>query len=102
MNIKPRLSPPTALTTMSGEQSFRVWCHSPTFMEDPTPWRCVASFRFLQECLDYIAHLQDSGVDCVFQSPARTELVRHSDRRVVYVPENAVRSMYRVMDAVCH
>lgn len=86
MNIKPRKTPPTSCTNWDQEQVFRVWAESPSFMKDQTPWRCVACFRFLGDCLEYIASLQDHGVDCVFQSPARCEIVRAADQRVVWIP----------------
>ena len=84
--FKPLKEAPVDTSDWSDEQSFRVWAHSPPYMEDPLPWKCVAAFRFLQDSLHYIADLQDAGVDCVFQSPAHTDLIKATDRRVVCKP----------------
>ncbi len=86
MNIEPRESPPTERAGWDDQCSFRVWVNEPPYAEDPTPWRCAAAFRFLTECLNYIAYCQDCGVDVVFQSPAETKLIRATDRRAVFNP----------------
>lgn len=80
--IKPRKNPPTETTNHDHEQVYRVWAFSETWGH----WECVATFAFLRDCLDYIAGLQDVGLDCVFQSPAHTDPVKHTDTRVVYKP----------------
>lgn len=85
--MQPRKNAPTATTKGSDTLAFRVWACEPAYMEDVYPWKCVAMFRFLQECLDYIAYCQDGGSDVVFQSPAEVRLIRASDRRVVWKPE---------------
>jgi hypothetical protein len=77
------------LTIRDQPLSFRVWSRHPAYVEDPKPWKCIAAFRFLLECLDYIAYCQDSGSDVVFQSPAEIKLIKATDRRVVYKPESA-------------
>ena len=67
--------------------TFLVWAHSPAYMEDARPWKCVAAFHYLQEALDAIARYQDAGVDVVFQSPADCKAIKATDRRVVFKPE---------------
>lgn len=84
---KPRKTAPTVTSLSADEHAFRVWADYRVYMEDPNPWKCVATFRFLRDALDYIAGLQDRGEDCVFQSPADTRVVLATDRRVVYKPE---------------
>lgn len=88
-STKDRKTAPTARTTYDDQMYFRVWTESPSYLEDQLPWKCVAMFRFLTSCLDYIADCQDAGVDVIFQSPADTRLVKHDERRVVYRPETA-------------
>lgn len=82
MNIKPRKTAPAAKSSYDDVLSFRVWCYDDGFQV----WNCIVAFRFLRECLDYIASLQDAGIDCVFQSPADTRLVKHDEQRVVWKP----------------
>jgi hypothetical protein len=67
--------------------TFRVWSDKPVYEGDAKPWKCVAAFRFLTECLEYIAECQDMGLAVVFQSPADCRLVQPTERRVVYRPE---------------
>lgn len=83
-SIQPRITPPTDCTEWSCALAFRVWTKEPAYAEDPLPWKCAAQFRFLGECLDYIASLQDKGCDCVYQSPAHTRPVRATDSRLVF------------------
>lgn len=75
---------PTRTTSTDSPLPFRVWAHQPIYLEDTRPWKCVAAFYYLTEALDYIACRQDNGVDVVFQSPAHTNLIRWTDRRVVF------------------
>lgn len=86
MQTGPRVGPPTSheRTEHGDDLSFRVWGHNPAYVEDELPWKLLAAFKFLLECLDYIAYCQDSGSDVVFQSPAETKLIKATDRRVVY------------------
>lgn len=84
-----RKTPPTEQLKRDGQHmSFRVWANAPYYQEDPQPWKCVAMFRYLLECLDYIAHCQDEGCDVVFESPGETKLIRATDRRTVYKPDS--------------
>lgn len=70
--------------------TYRVWVNQPYYTEDPTPWKCVAAFQYLQDALDWIAeNVQDAGRDCVFQSPADCCEIKATDRRVVWRPEAA-------------
>ena len=78
---------PTDKTNLDDFQAFRVWVNQPLYTEDPKPWKCLAMFYFLSDCLDYIAGLQDISADCVFQSPADCRHVKATDRRVVYKPQ---------------
>jgi hypothetical protein len=87
MSLTARKTAPTAKSNWNDALSFRVWSREPAYMEDPAPWKCAAAYRFLQECLDYIAMCQDHGIDVVFQSPAETKLIFATDRRVVFKPE---------------
>lgn len=84
-----RKTKPTKTSKQEDFHAFRVWAHSPTYQEDPKPWKCYAMFRYLEDCLDFIAGQQDAGCDVVFQSPAHTKTIRSTDRRVVYRPEMA-------------
>jgi len=85
-NVKDREKQPTEKLPYTEDLYYRVWGEDRVYLEDPKPWKCMACFRFLQECLDYIAYCQDRQVDVVFQSPADCKLVKHTDRRVVYKP----------------
>lgn len=85
-SISPRRTAPTKTTLPGEEQPFRVWAHHLVYQEDTRPWKCMAAFYFLMECLEYVAYCQDQGVDVVFQSPAHTNPVLATDRRVVYQP----------------
>ena len=64
-----------------------MWGNDPAYLEDEKPWKVLATFRYLLECLDYIAYCQDRQHDVVFQSPADVRPIKHTDRRVVYRPE---------------
>ena len=83
-SIKPRKSPPTNKTTYDDPLRYRVWAQDQTYLEDVTPWKCVAMFSYLQEALDYIAYCQDMGAPCVFQSPADVRAYSPSDARAVF------------------
>jgi hypothetical protein len=72
--MTPRANAPTERTDAGEEQAFRVWAHQPSYLEDTQPWKCLAAFRFLQECLDYLAYCRKRGGDVVFQSPAETRV----------------------------
>ena len=85
--MKSRAKSPTSRTKGGDDLAFRVWLREPSYLEDDKPWKCVAMFRFLGDCLDYIAQCQDIGRDIVFQSPADTREIKATDRRVVYKPE---------------
>jgi hypothetical protein len=85
--VNSRKTQPTKRTAWGDALSYRVWGHDPAYAEDDRPWKCEATFRYLQECLDFIAYCQDRGHDVVFQSPAECKLIKASDRRVVCVPE---------------
>ena len=85
--IKPKSEQPTEKTDRDDEQVFRVWANRPTYLEDQDAWKCLATFNYLTECLDYIAYCQDNGSDVLFQSPADCKVVKASERRVVYKPE---------------
>ena len=87
MNIRPRKTAPTATASWDDVLAFRVWSQNKAYEEDPAPWKCVAAFQFLGDALEYIAELQDNGVDCVFQSPAHTSPVLHTENRVVWRPQ---------------
>lgn len=67
--MKPRKTPPTERTQYGDAQSFRVWAWDPGYQEDPLPWKCVAAFQYLQECLDYIQYCNGRSHDVLFQSP---------------------------------
>ncbi len=82
--MKDRKAAPTKCTDHNDALAFRVWANDPVFDTDPLPWKCVAMFRYLRECLDYIAALQDRGVTVIYQSPAHVSEVRPTDDRVVY------------------
>ena len=82
-SMSRRKKAPTATTSRDDAQAYRCWAYSETWGE----WECMAAFAFLRDCLDYIAGLQDGGVDCVFQSPAHTDPVKATDARVVWKPE---------------
>jgi hypothetical protein len=77
---------PRKTTTWDDAIGFRVWIHDPQTFYGDKPWRMIAGFQFLGDCLDYIASLQDRGVDCVYQSPAHTTHVKATDDRVVFKP----------------
>jgi hypothetical protein len=81
--VSPQACAPDWRTDHDDHLAFRVWAHDPAYVEDEYPWKCVACFRYLQECLDYVAYCQDRGSDVVFQSPADCRLVRTTDHRVV-------------------
>jgi hypothetical protein len=78
---------PTKRSSRDEVQSFHVWALTPSYDEDPQPWKRVASFVFLRDCLDYISDLQDHGVNTVFQSPADCVPVKATDPRMVYKPD---------------
>jgi hypothetical protein len=86
-STKDRKTAPQNRTTLDDTMCFRVWMHDPTFTEDERPWKCLATFKYLTCCLDYIADCQDKRVDVVFQSPADTRIVRHDETRVAWRPE---------------
>lgn len=71
----------------SDDQAFRVWAKCPSYEEDPRPYKCVASFRFLTDALDYIAAAQDRGVTTWHQSPTSNRRYGPEDTRAVYKPE---------------
>ena len=98
--FEPRESAPKDGADWADAQSYRVWSYDPSYIEDEKPWKCLAAFQYLTECLDYIAHCQDNGADVVFQSPAETKLIRAADRRVVYKPHPDVSAGMREKDAV--
>jgi hypothetical protein len=52
------------------EQAYRVWGRYPTYTEDERPWKCLAAFMYLDECIDYIRRCQEDGETVVFQSPS--------------------------------
>jgi hypothetical protein len=68
-----RRTPPTERSSWDDDHSFRVWAEYRVYDEDPLPWKCLASFKFLQECLDYIAYCNGRGSCVVFQSPAEVK-----------------------------
>jgi hypothetical protein len=76
-----------AVTCPNEPLTYRVWHHRPYYSEDPTPWKCVAAFQYLQEALDYIAYCQDAGSDVVFQTPCDCKAIKATDRSVKYRPE---------------
>lgn len=53
--ILPRETAPTETISRDAweEQSSRVWAHSPSYLEDPKPWKCVAAFYYFSDALDY-------------------------------------------------
>jgi hypothetical protein len=67
--------------------SYRCWMHSPSYAEDPKPWKCVAAFRGLTDALRWIAGCQDAGLDVVFQSPAECKLITAMEARAVFQQE---------------
>lgn len=81
--MKDRKTGPTAKTTYSNAQRYRVWWRHFNYDEDQTPWKCVAMFSFLQDALDYISASQDRGAVVVFQSPAGIQSYGPTDRRAV-------------------
>lgn len=85
--LRPRSSQPSECTSPDEELSYRVWGYCPRFEEDDQPWKCLAAFSYLLECLDWIAKCQDKGVTVVFQSPHETQLIEAGACRVVYRPE---------------
>ncbi len=82
--MKSRKDAPTKPTRREDCLCFRVWSHNPVFLEDTHPWKCTACFRFLGDCLDFIADCQDAKCDVLFQSPVDVRLFRHTDTRAVY------------------
>ena len=66
--------PPTRPTNGNDGLSFRVWAHCPVVIEDKKPWKVVAEFRYLLECLDYLDYCHKRGVSVVFQSPKGVEV----------------------------
>ena len=97
--FEKRATAPTEQSQFGEAQSYRVWSYDPSYLEEPLPWQCVAAFKYLTECLDYIAYCQDKGADVVFQSPADTKLIRASDRRVVYKPKSdAVDALEQIIN----
>ena len=87
--MQPSKNAPSRPSKHRWPQSYRVWANCPYYQEDAKPWKCMAAFVYLQECLDYIAYCQDRGHDVVFQSPADVRLIKATDRRVVYKPEGS-------------
>jgi hypothetical protein len=59
-----------AVTCPNEPLTYRVWHHRPYYSEDPTPWKCVAAFQYLQEALDYLSHIKKATDDIVFQTPS--------------------------------
>ncbi len=100
--IVRRVHAPTVCTQMDEEQAFRVWTEYRSYDEDQCPWKCIALFYFLTDALDFIADLQDRGVNCVFQSPADCRHIKATDRRVVYNGGSKTLTMGEVdMHAEC-
>ena len=64
-----RKSEPAERTQWGEEQAFRVWGRDPAYDEDQQPWKCLAAFKYLQECIDYVRYCNDRGSDVLFQSP---------------------------------
>lgn len=83
MNVRPRATAPTLPTSQSDDMPFCVWLHNAPYDEDPSPWKCVAVFRYLSEAIGYIASCQDRGIDVVFQSPVGVEAISAAGKRVV-------------------
>lgn len=73
-SMLPRANAPVEKTYADEEQSFRIWSHQPAYLEDQSPWKCLAAFRYPQECLDYLEYCRKRGGDVVFQSPCETRL----------------------------
>ena len=61
---------------------FKVWAKMPLFLEDKKPWKLTASFRYLQEALDYLEYAQKQAVLVVFQSPAGCRAISPTDRPI--------------------
>ena len=85
--FEPRAEPPNELVPLNAELCWVIWANKPIYTEDTKPWKVIAAFRFLNDCLDYIAHCQDVGVDVIYQNPTYCRLIRHEHERVVYRPE---------------
>jgi hypothetical protein len=85
--VRGLASMPSKPTDRGWAQCFRVWTARPTGRDWGPEWECVATFGFLRDCLDYIAGLQDGGVDCAFQSPTGVQHIRATDQRVVWKPK---------------
>ena len=77
-SMKSTTKKPCHPTSRDKPLSFRVWSHDSI---DPSLWCCIAAFRYLQECIDYLAYCQDRGADVLFQSPTGVSEVKASDRR---------------------
>ena len=85
--MKARKNAPTKTTKPDEPQCYRVWADNPVYLEDQVPWKCLATFYYLTECLEYIAYCQDRGHNVVFQSPAHTSIVKSTDRRAIWKPD---------------
>ncbi len=81
--MKNRKHRPNRKTTLSTPAPWRIWCCAESYSEDPAPWKLVAGFHYLMDALEFIASLQDRGVDCVYQNPTDCRTVKSTDRRMV-------------------
>lgn len=70
-----RYRAPDQATDSGDDMSFRVWVIDDThFVLTGTPrYMCVAAFRFLQECLEFIGYCHSRECAVWFQSPTGVE-----------------------------
>ena len=78
LGMNDRFTAPKRATDMDEDMAWRVWANQPSYDRDEQPWKCVASFRFLTECLAYIDTVRD--VEIIYQSPACVDLILHGVR----------------------
>ena len=83
-STQDKVHAPYTRSDINDAMPFRAWMHAPSHDEDPRPWKCIAAFYFPSSCLEFIATMQDSGNSCIFQSPAKCEIITPSDPRAVY------------------
>jgi hypothetical protein len=70
LTTAPRATVPEEATERDGDLAFRVWVSdAANNPDDKLPWKCVACFRYLMECLDFLAYCSKRDVPAVFQSP---------------------------------
>jgi hypothetical protein len=72
MRTKPQARPPRVASDHRDDLAYRVWVIDPSIdMYDR--YTCVAAYRFLQECLDFIGYCHSRETAIWFQSPTGVE-----------------------------